>query len=117
MINRRDAIKRIGGIAGAAGLTRYLPGCSSDDGPVGITTYVYMMMENRSYDHFFGSRVTLSRNGKTQTFHIVGEDEADPPRGAVSFRAPLAQALIGARVGDIVEMEKPPGEIEILAVE
>jgi phospholipase C len=59
MINRRDAIKRIGGIAGAAGLTRYLPGCSSDGGPVGITTYVYMMMENRSYDHFFGSRVTI----------------------------------------------------------
>ena len=59
MINRRDAIKRIGGIAGAAGLTKFLPGCSSDGGPVGITTYVYMMMENRSYDHFFGSRVTV----------------------------------------------------------
>jgi transcription elongation GreA/GreB family factor len=65
----------------------------------------------------FGSRVTVSRNGRTQTFHIVGEDEADPPRGAVSFRAPLAQALIGARKGDIVEMERPPGEIEIVGVE
>jgi transcription elongation GreA/GreB family factor len=65
----------------------------------------------------FGSRVTVSRYGKTQSFHIVGEDEADPSRGAVSFRSPLAQALIGARKGDIVEMERPPGEIEILAVE
>jgi transcription elongation GreA/GreB family factor len=66
----------------------------------------------------FGSRVTLRRNGKTQTFRIVGEDEADPSRGAVSFRSPLAQALIGARKGDIVEMEKPPAaEIEILGVE
>jgi len=65
----------------------------------------------------FGSRVTLSRNGRTQTFHIVGEDEADPSRGAVSFRSPLAQALIGARKGDIVEMARPPGEIEILKVE
>lgn len=59
MINRRDAIKRIGGLAGAAGLTKILPACSSDDGPVGITTYVYMMMENRSYDHFLGSRVSV----------------------------------------------------------
>jgi transcription elongation GreA/GreB family factor len=65
----------------------------------------------------FGSRVTVSRNGRTQTFHIVGEDEADPPRGAVSFRSPLAQALIGARKGDIVEMERPPGEIEIVGVD
>jgi len=65
----------------------------------------------------FGSRVTVSRNGRTQSFHIVGEDEADPSRGAVSFHSPLAQALTGARKGDIVEMERPPGEIEILAVE
>lgn len=71
----------------------------------------------------FGSRVTVARRvasayeRKTQSFHIVGEDEADPSRGAVSFRSPLAQALIGARKGDIVEMERPPGEIEILAVE
>src|ERR1700761_6866400 len=42
----------------------------------------------------FGSRVTLKRNGRTQTFSIVGEDEADPPRGAVSFRSPIAQAVI-----------------------
>ena len=65
----------------------------------------------------FGSRVTLIRNGRTQTFRIVGEDEADPSHGAVSFRSPLAQAIIGARKGDIVEMEKPAAEIEILGVE
>jgi transcription elongation GreA/GreB family factor len=65
----------------------------------------------------FGSRVTVARNGRTQSFHIVGEDEADPPRGAVSFRSPLAQALIGARKGDVVEMEKPAAEIEILGIE
>lgn len=58
MINRREAIKRIGAFAGAAGLTKFLPGCSSDD-PVGITTIVYMMLENRSYDHYFGARSML----------------------------------------------------------
>ncbi len=56
MINRRDAIKRIGGMAGAAAMAKYLPGCGSDGGPTGITTYVYMMLENRSYDHYFGAR-------------------------------------------------------------
>jgi phospholipase C len=60
MINRRDAIKRIGGLAGAAGLAKFLPACGDgSDGPVGITTYVFMMLENRSYDHYFGARSML----------------------------------------------------------
>lgn len=61
MMKRRDALKTIGGLAGAAGLARLLPGCgsSSDGGPKGITTYVLMMMENRSYDHLLGARSML----------------------------------------------------------
>jgi phospholipase C len=54
-MNRRDALKTIGGIAGAATLGKFLPGCS-DDGKEGITTYVYLMLENRTYDHVFGAR-------------------------------------------------------------
>jgi transcription elongation GreA/GreB family factor len=63
----------------------------------------------------FGSRVTLLRNGKRQGFRIVGEDEARPAEGTISWRSPLAQAVIGAEPGDIVEMAN--GEIEILSVE
>ncbi|MEO8842141.1 MAG: alkaline phosphatase family protein [Kofleriaceae bacterium] len=59
MINRRTAIKQIGGLAGVAAMAKFLPGCGGDDGPKGITTYVYMMLENRSYDHFLGSRALL----------------------------------------------------------
>ena len=55
-MNRRDALKTIGGLAGAATLGKFLPACSSDDGPVGITTYVYLMLENRTYDHVLGAR-------------------------------------------------------------
>src|SRR3954469_7556079 len=63
----------------------------------------------------FGARVTFSRNGaKPQTIRIVGEDEADPKAGLVNFRSPLAQALIGAEVGDTVEMASPPAELTIL---
>jgi transcription elongation GreA/GreB family factor len=65
----------------------------------------------------FGSRVRLRRNGRDQTWRLVGEDEADPPRGLVSWRSPLAQALLGARVGDVVDAPAPLGEIEILSVE
>jgi transcription elongation GreA/GreB family factor len=65
----------------------------------------------------FGSRVTISRNGRQQIFRIVGDDEANPANGLINFRSPLATALIGAESGDVVEMQNPKGEIEILAVE
>ena len=64
----------------------------------------------------FGMSVTLARGARRQTFRIVGEDEADPSHGKLSWRSPIAQAVLGARTGDVVEMEKPRAEIEIVAV-
>lgn len=56
-MKRRDALKTIGGLAGMAGMSKLLPACGDgDDGPVGITTYVYLMLENRTYDHMLGAR-------------------------------------------------------------
>ena len=51
----------------------------------------------------FGSTVTVERKGRKQTFRIVGIDEADAAKGLISFRAPLAQAVLGAREGDMIE--------------
>lgn len=65
----------------------------------------------------FGSKVTFTRAGRIQTLRIVGEDEADPKRGTLSWRSPLAQALMGGEEGDVVEMASPKSEIEILKVE
>ena len=49
----------------------------------------------------FGGSVTIERDdGRTQTWRIVGEDEADPAAGSVSHVSPLARALIGKRTGD-----------------
>lgn len=49
----------------------------------------------------FGGSVTIEReDGRTQTWEIVGEDEADPSNGSVSHVSPLARALMGKRVGD-----------------
>jgi transcription elongation GreA/GreB family factor len=64
----------------------------------------------------FGASVTITRGGRRQTFRIVGEDEADPAQGRLSWRSPIAQVLLGARTGDVVEMEKPRAEIEIVTV-
>jgi transcription elongation GreA/GreB family factor len=62
----------------------------------------------------FGATVTIQRKGREQTFRIVGVDEADASKGLISFRAPLAAAILGARAGDIVEASEPLGEIEII---
>lgn len=64
----------------------------------------------------FGSTVTIERNGRKQTFRIVGVDEADPAHGLISFRSPLANAVLGARIGDIVEAAEPLGEIAVLLI-
>lgn len=64
----------------------------------------------------FGATVTVRRDdGRTQTFRIVGEDEAEPARGTLSHVSPLARALFGKTVGDTVGVAG--GEAEILAIE
>ena len=51
----------------------------------------------------FGSTVTLEReDGSSRTWRIVGEDEAEPAAGSVSYVSPLARGLIGKRIGDAV---------------
>jgi transcription elongation GreA/GreB family factor len=63
----------------------------------------------------FGSRVTFVRDdGGPQTFRIVGEDEADPRAGSISYVSPVARALIGSAAGDRVALGDH--EIEVLAV-
>ena len=64
----------------------------------------------------FGLTVTIQRKGREKAFHIVGADEADAANGRISFRAPMAQAILGARESNVVEAVEPLGEIEILAV-
>ncbi|MGZ8364565.1 MAG: GreA/GreB family elongation factor, partial [Caulobacteraceae bacterium] len=63
----------------------------------------------------FGATVTIERDdGRTQTFRITGEDEADPARGAISYVSPLARALIGKSVGD--EANVAGAAVEITAI-
>ena len=64
----------------------------------------------------FGHRVAIVRDdGRRQTYRIVGEDEADPRLGKISYVSPLARRLIGKRVGDFVDMDGH--EIELVAID
>jgi len=63
----------------------------------------------------FGSTVTFLReDGRRQTFTIVGEDEAEPRQGSISYVSPVARALTGKSVGDVAVVAG--GEIEIVAI-
>lgn len=63
----------------------------------------------------FGAKVTLQReDGRRQTYRIVGEDEADPKAGSISFVSPVARVLLGKAVGDIAGVGEQ--ELEIVAI-
>ena len=63
----------------------------------------------------FGSTVTFRRaDGREQTYHIVGEDEADPKAGSIAFVSPVARAVMGKAVGD--EVTAGNQSLEIIAI-
>ena len=63
----------------------------------------------------FGSTVTIVRDdGRRQTFRIVGEDEAEPAEGTLSYASPVARALLNKAVGDVITAGS--GEAEIVEI-
>ena len=67
----------------------------------------------------FGTRVTVAdEDGAETIYEIVGEDEADASHGRIAPQSPLARALMGAHVGDMVTWRRPTGavELEVLAI-
>ena len=64
----------------------------------------------------FGSRVEIKiSGGETKKYRIVGTDEGDPPHGLLSYTAPLAQALMGKAIGDVVMVAGKEAEIVTIA--
>ena len=62
----------------------------------------------------FGSLVSIINVETDEAFEyrIVGDDEADVNQGKISYKSPIARALIGKEVGDIAVVQAPSGEIE-----
>jgi len=62
----------------------------------------------------FGSTVVVRTGDNTvKEYTIVGEGEADHRDGSISWKAPMALALMGKRVDEIVVVQRPVGEIEL----
>jgi len=68
----------------------------------------------------FGATVSIEdENGEKSTFQIVGPDEYEPESGKISWKAPMASALMGKKEGETVKVKRPRGilEVEIIKIE
>ena len=68
----------------------------------------------------FGARVRVRvADGSERSYRIVGVDEANVGEGRIAFVAPLARALLGRRIGDVVPWKTPRGEdeVEVVAID
>lgn len=62
----------------------------------------------------FGATVTIinTDTDEQNTYRIVGDDEADVNDGKISYQSPIARALIGKELGEVVNVQTPSGNIE-----
>jgi transcription elongation factor GreB len=73
--------------------------------------------ENAHVEVRFGARVAVvDEHEKRSVYSIVGPDEANPSEGKISFQSPLGKALMKRKVGDIVTVTRPAGEIDLEVV-
>ena len=64
----------------------------------------------------FGCTVSFRLNGTLRTITIVGDDEADPAAGLLSFSAPLSRALMGAEPGETLDFANREDAIEVVSI-
>lgn len=61
-----------------------------------------------------GAHVTIQEDDITpETYHVVGPQEANPRQGKISHESPIGRALMGHKIGDIVDVETPGGTIHL----
>jgi transcription elongation factor GreB len=79
-----------------------------------LDSAVIVKQETTHAEVRFGASVEVAdENGKSSRYLIVGPDEASPSDGRISFQSPLGRALMKRKVGDIVSVLRPAGEIEL----
>ena len=81
----------------------------------------YQIIDDNGEPHDFvrvGDWVTISEEGydEDERYHLVGAAEADPTEGRISNESPLGEALLGAKVGEIVRVKAPRGITEFRVV-
>lgn len=66
---------------------------------------------------FFGAIVDVEdEDGRRRSYQLVGEDESEPAAGKVSYLSPIGRALLKRRVGDLVTVKRPAGDLELEVV-
>lgn len=68
---------------------------------------------------FFGAWVSLYalKNDSEHRYRIVGKDELEPSKGYISWVSPLAKAMLGKQVGDVIKVSTPAGDEQFEIVE
>lgn len=82
-----------------------------------ILRNVELVEEKKSDFVVVGSKVVVEFNGEKDEFVIVGPLEADPVMGKISNESPVGKALLGAKVGEVVEVVTPDVKIEYRVLE
>lgn len=74
--------------------------------------------EIQSNKVLFGATVKIEdENGEQKSYRIVGEDEIDAANGAISWKSPIAKALMGKKVNDEVTIFRPKSPLEAEIIE
>jgi transcription elongation factor GreA len=61
-----------------------------------------------------GNLVTIQEDGyPPESYHLVGPKEANPKNGKISFESPIGKAIMNKRVGDVVKVDTPDGNLVI----
>jgi len=82
-----------------------------------IVSRAQVVNNNGTNQVAIGCSVTVTVNGGSHEFHIVGEWEADPAAKKISHKSPLGEALIGKKVGESIEVDAPAGKIKYTIAE
>ena len=83
------------------------------DQPFGTHVYTAMKFGPKDTTATWVTVNVQDEEGARHVFTIVGEDEADPERGLISWVSPLGRALLNRRVGDAVRWQRPVGDLEL----
>jgi transcription elongation factor GreB len=75
-----------------------------------------IVVESNGDEIGVGTTVTIHDGEREQTYTIVGEDQADPLAGRISWTSPLATALMGKRRGERTVWERPLGDVAVTIV-
>lgn len=85
-----------------------------------ILANAVVISNNGSKEHVdIGCTVTIHdvEYGDRETYTIVGSTEVDPGNGRISLKSPIGRALMGHRIGDLVEVQTPGGAVRFEVVE